>query len=168
MKKGFTLVEVLVAMLIFSVIMIVMVSVFVHSLSLQRRAFNLQQAEENASFVLEAIGKELRVAQITSPVTNSNCPASPETTLTVTHPDNGTIKYYKQGTDVIREVGGIRGIMNSNTVEFIRLGFCVSGSATGDSRQPRVTLLATIQSKNSDNRATVDMQITLSPRVLSN
>lgn len=170
-SQGFTLIEVLVAIMIFAVILVVTVSAFVYALDLQRRAFNLQQAEENANFIFESITKELRVSQIIPAVADSNCPSTPDTTLTIKNQDDVVIKYYRGGplmTDIIREVGGTPTTMNSNTVQFSRFNFCISGAQTGDGRQPRVTILATLKTTNTHNQASVDLQTTLSLRMLSN
>lgn len=168
MNKGFTLVELLVAIVIFSFVLIMVSSVFVHSLDLQRRAFNLQQAEENAAFVMEFMAKELRVSEIVVPSIDSTCPSSPDQSLTLDHPDAGTVKYYLSGSNVIREVNGVPGVINSNTVRFERLDFCVRGIAVGDNKQPRVTVNATINSTKTLEQASVTIQTTLSLRELSN
>ncbi|MEK7583464.1 MAG: type II secretion system protein [Patescibacteria group bacterium] len=163
-QYGFTLVEVLVSMMIFSVIMLVSVSSFVYALDLQRRAFNLQQAEENANFILESITKELRVSAITSPLADS-CPVA---TLVIQHPDHGEVEYSLVGTDIHRKVGETDTIMNSNTVKFSRFDFCVAGATTKDSRQPRVMIRLSLTTTNTNRQASVDLQTTLSLRELSN
>ena len=72
---GFTLVEIMVAFLIFSIILTVFSSVFLSSSQLQKKAFNIQQAEENANYILESMAKEIRVSKISGP--DTNCPSSP-------------------------------------------------------------------------------------------
>ena len=169
MKKGFTLVEVLISIFIFSIIMIITTSMFVYSLDLQHRALNLQQAEENASFILESMTKEIRVATIDPAVSHVDCAtASPETTLSVTNEDIGTIRYYLSGTDLIREVDGASGpAMNSIAVQFTSLGFCVTGASTGDGLQPRITILATVKSARADPQAMMNIETSVSLRELT-
>lgn len=167
-QKGFTLVEVLVTIVIFSFVLIIVSSIFVYSLNLQRRALNLQQAEENAAYVIEFLTKEIRVATITLPAADSNCPSIPSSSLTIDHPDTGIIKYYLSGSDLIREVNGVPGVVNSNTVRFVKFDFCVRGVPAGDMIQPRVTLSAAISSTKTNQQATIDIQTTISSRVLSN
>ena len=163
---GFTLIEVLVAMTVFALIMLVSVSVFVYALDLQRRAFNLQQGIENANFVLESITKELRISEIAAPFTDDTCPASPMTVLAVTNTAGESIRFFLENGNVIREVNETRTTMNSNTIAFSRFDFCVSG-AESDVRQPRVTIRAVLKTTNTKNPASVDIQTTLSLRMLS-
>ena len=161
---GFTLVETIVTMAIFSLMVVVISAAFVSALDLQRRAFNIQQVEENVGFLLEAIAKEIRVSTIDDP--DSNCPSSPATVLNITHPVNGSIRYELAGTTLKRRVNGVDTIISANTVEFTRLQFCVSGNATTDQRQPRVTLIASMRSANIKQQAAMDFQTTLSARFL--
>lgn len=144
---------------------------FVSSLELQRRAVNLQQAEDNASFVLELMAKEIRVSQIAGP--DTNCPTMPAVTLSITHPVNGNINYSLSGNAVHRNVNGVDSVLSSNTVEFTRLRFCVFGTAIDDQEQPRVTIIAGLKSskyKGSALRQQIitDIQTTVSQRFLSN
>lgn len=140
--------------------------VFVSSLDLQRRAFNIQQAEENASFILESMAKEIRVGQITGP--DTVCPATPAATLSIVHPVNGNITYSLSGNAIHRNVNGTDSVMSSNTVQFTRLQFCISGTGVDDQKQPRVTIIASLRSAKTKQQATIDIQTTLSQRFLSN
>ena len=164
---GFTLIETLLVILLFSVLVVLMGGVFVGSLDLQRRAFNLQQAEENASFVLETMAKEIRVSQIAGPDT-PNCQFSPTPTLSITHPINGNIVFSLSNNSVHRNVNGRDSVISSNTVHFTRLGFCISGASVNDNRQPRVTIVAELRSVKSRQQATIQFQTSLSQRFLSN
>lgn len=159
---GFTLVEVMVSVFVFTILMTVVGSAFVGALNDQRKSFNTQQVLENSSLLLESMAKEVRVSQINDP--DNVCPLSPSSSLSVIHPVNGPIVYALQGTDILRNGS----IINSNTVEFTRLQFCVSGSALSDGRQPRVTVIASARSKNTKGQALIDIQTTLSQRLLSN
>ena len=160
---GFTLVELLVAMLLFAVLMTIAGSAFVYGLDLQRRAQNLQATGENATFIFETMLKEIRVSEISPAVEDSNCPAAPDEQLTVMHPDLGVIMYERQGTDLMRNGVAI----NSNTVEFTRLGFCISGAEAGDERQPRITISASVKSTKTKQQSFIDLQTSISPRTLN-
>ena len=162
----FTLIETLVVILLFSVIVVLMGGVFVSSLDLQRRALNIQQAEENVSFILELMAKEIRVSQITGP--DTSCPAAPAATLSVVHPVNGNITYSLSSNAVHRNVNGTDSIISSNTVQFTRLQFCISGTPIDNQQQPRVTIIGSVRSAKTKQQATIDFQTTLSQRFLSN
>ena len=163
-NEGFTLFETLVVIFVFALIMLLMGGVFAFSINVQRKATNLQQAEENAGFTLETMAKEIRVSQIVGP--DNNCPASPAATLTINHPINGNIVYSLSGNAIHRNVGGTDTIISSNTVQFTRLQFCVSGTTVDDRKQPRVTILASLKSVKANQQAAIDIQTTLSQRFL--
>ncbi|MBI2063837.1 MAG: type II secretion system protein [Candidatus Yanofskybacteria bacterium] len=164
---GFTLIETLLVILLFSVLAVLMGGVFVSSLDLQRRAFNLQQTEENVNFTLELMAKEIRVSQVAIP-DGSGCSSLSDTTLNVTHPVNGNIVYSLSGGAIHRNVNGTDSIISSNTVEFTNMRFCVSGALIGDQQQPRVTILGTLKSIKSRQQAIINFQTTVSQRFLSN
>jgi prepilin-type N-terminal cleavage/methylation domain-containing protein len=165
-EKGFTLLETLVTLFVFSILMVIVGSVFVDSLNMQRKAFNYQQSQENANFVLESMAKEIRVSQISGP--DTACPGFPAAILNIVSPTNGNVTYQLIGNAIHRIVGGQDTIISSNTVQFTRLQFCVSGTAVGDSLQPRVTVITSVRSKSALQQATVDIQTTISQRYLSN
>ena len=165
--NGFTLIEVLVAMTVFALILLVSVSAFVYALDLQRRAFNIQQAEENANFVFESMTKEIRISQIIAPLDNSLCPAMPDAMLTIKNSSDETVRYYLDAGNIIREVNGTKTTINSNTIQFSRFDFCVAGATEQDRRQPRVTILAALQTTATKHQAGIEMQTTLSFRELS-
>lgn len=163
--QGFSLIEILVAASVFALIMIMVGSVFVSSLVLQRRAFNIQQVEENATFILETLAKEIRVSQVSSPAVSCST-ASPATTLSIIHPDYGALEYGLSGGGVYRSTGSLPPpVISSNTIEFTRFGFCISGVSAG--QQPRVTVVATVRSAKTSQQTSLDFQTTLSPRLLN-
>jgi prepilin-type N-terminal cleavage/methylation domain-containing protein len=168
-NAGFTLTEILVVALIFSLIVVIFSSTFISSSGLQKRAFNIQQVEENASYVLESMTKEIRVSRVSGP--DTSCPSSPASSLTIDHPVNGNITYSLSGGDIHRNVN-VNGqytdtIVSSNTVEFTRLQFCILGTAVQDGKQPRVIILASVRSKNVLQRASMDIQTAVSQRFLA-
>ncbi len=169
-QKGFTLIETLVTMTLFMTALIIMGSAFVGVVTIQRKAFNVQQVEENGSFIVETMAKEMRVSQINAP-NGFNCPTVSGTInqLCITHPINGQVKYYFNSAgdgNLHRVANGVDTILNSNKIRCIGFTFTVSGSALADGLQPRVTMTATIQSINTLQQATINIQTTVSQRSL--
>ncbi len=166
-KNGFTLIELIVAFFIFSVLVVIAGGSFVSALSLQRRALNIKRVEENGRFVLELMAREIRVA---NPIAtgNNSCPGAGTSILTFTHPVNGTIEYSLSGNQAHRSVNGVDTIISNPDVEVSRLIFCISGNAVGDDRQPRVTIILGLKTPGAAaDVATIDLQTTVSQRVLS-
>ncbi|MEK7537241.1 MAG: prepilin-type N-terminal cleavage/methylation domain-containing protein [Patescibacteria group bacterium] len=166
-KKGFTLVELIVAVFIFSVLMVIAVGSFVSALSLQRRALNIKKVEENSRFILELMAREIRVANPIN-TTDNGCPGSGTSILTFQHPVNGLIEYSLSGNQVHRKVDGADSIISNPDIEVSRLTFCVSGNAVSDDRQPRVTIILSLKTGGAAaEKANIDLQTTASQRVLS-
>src|SRR3989344_6134426 len=162
-KAGFTLIELTVVIALAAGVFALAVGVFVQTLKIQRRAFFIQKVQENISFALESMAKEIRVSVIVSP--NTDCPAAPSAILSVTHPVNGNIDYFLSGADLHRRLSGsgIDTVLNSVGTQINRLGFCVSGNALSDQAQPRVTILLTVSNGNAnpDYNISIDMQTTV-------
>ena len=171
MKKqsGFTIIELVIVISLAAGVFGVASGVFVQAIKMQRRAFFIQRVQETLGFALESMAREIRVSTLTT--ANTNCPASPSQTLSISHPLNGNINYFLSGTDLHRRLSGagIDTILNSAGTKIDRLGFCVSGNTVGDQTQPRVTILLTISngSANPDNNISINIQTTVSQRLLS-
>lgn len=164
-RNGFTLIELIVAFFVFSVLAVLAGGSFVAALNMQRRALNIKRVEENGRFILEMMARELRVA---NPINtgNSSCPGS--SALNFQHPVNGLVDYSLLGTEIRRTVSGGYSIISNPDVEVTRLNFCVSGNSAGDDRQPRVTIILGLKTPGSgSDAATLDLQTTVSQRGLS-
>src|SRR3989344_3831266 len=163
--KGFTLIEVIVALFALGIILSIIGGVFSQALFFQRRALNAQKIEENLNLVMEAMAREVRVARIITP--DNNCGVPEVTSVTIEHPVNGTVRYFLADNAVHREVEGVDSVMSSNTVQFTKLQFCISGNTDpDDNMQPRMTILASVQSTDTNQQAKEDYQTTLSLRLL--
>lgn len=167
-REGFTLVETISTIAIFGTIMLIFGGVFMNSLFMQRKAFNLQQVSENTNFIMESMAKEIRVGQIAT--LNSNCPVTPSQTLTIVHPVEGQIIYSLQNGDIHKAVEGQDSIINSNKVKFSRFQFCVSGNSgvLNDGKQPKVTVLGRVDRTGIPSSNALDFETTISQRTLSN
>ena len=166
---GFTLIEMLIATFTFAIIMVVVSGSFINALRLGRQAQNIQQVQENSSFILELIAREIRVSDIQNSSLSSSCPSTnPVVTLCLEHPVNGTIEYFLSGTQVHRRVNGTDTILSSNKIEFTRMEFYLSGATIGDGLQPRATIIASVRSIGANDQAQINTQTTVSQRLLSN
>ena len=156
---GFTVIEMLASIFAMAIIFTLLTAVFVQLLNIQRRAFNMQHAQENSIFILEAIAKEIRVSQInTSGRTADTCYSD----LDFTHPDNGVVRYELAGNNFIRRAGGVDQTLNSNNISLERLSFCL-----GYLSQPRVSIVLRIVSGVGKAAAAVDTQTTIAQRYLN-
>lgn len=160
---GFTLIEILVATSVFSILAIIVGGIFMQSTSIQRKGAAAQKVQENALYIFETMAREIRVSKITSPRA-LECGAEE---LTMTHPVNGEITYELSGTSITRTAGGISSDISSSDVAFTRLNFCISGTNPKDGLQPRITILTSVTAGQDKYKTTIDLQTTVSSRDLS-
>ncbi len=169
-EKGFTLVEFITTMFVFSVMAIIVAGIWVKAVQIERRDFSAQIIEENTLAVLDTMAKEIRVSTITNQ--DNNCSAAPSASLTMTFNDSlggsGTLVYSLVGGVVQRTYGGVTYQMSSNDIVFNSLGFCVSGSSTSPygNDATRVTIIASI-SNTTGNIVTVNTQTAVTIRDVS-
>lgn len=75
-KKGFTLVEALVAVFVFSLVMISVVSIFSKFVVVQKRSRAVQQNMEDAKYAMELMSKTIRTSSVVSCNGAATCPAT--------------------------------------------------------------------------------------------
>ncbi|MEK7659091.1 MAG: prepilin-type N-terminal cleavage/methylation domain-containing protein [Patescibacteria group bacterium] len=163
-QNGFTLVELLVAVFIFSVLVVLAGGSFIGAMAAQRRALNIKKAEENGKFILELMAREIRVA---NPINTGNSACLGTTILNFLHPVNGTVEYFLSGNQIHRRVNGVDTVVSNPDVDVSRLNFCISGNQSGDDRQPLVTVILGLNAVGAPQNDVFDLQTTVSQRVLS-
>jgi prepilin-type N-terminal cleavage/methylation domain-containing protein len=159
-ERGFTVVEVVISIFIFSIITMIVSGNFVDVLKLQKRGFSAQMIQEETLFVFEMMAREIRVSQIQSP----NDLSCNTTNLVITHPINGITNFFLSNGVVNKTVGGTTFPLTSSKVTFTRLSFCIIGSGV-DNFQPRITIIASVRPSN-DYNLQFDVQTTVSSRDL--
>jgi len=133
--RGFTLVETISTLVVFSIIVLEIGGIFIQILSLERRSFASQKIQENTMSILESMAREIRVSQITGP-DSLDCS---KTNLSISHPVSGPITYSLSSGVVQKTISGVTIPLNSSDVEFTKFNFCVKGSGIDD-QQARVTI----------------------------
>lgn len=164
-EKGFSVVEVLVTSLVFSIIAISVSSIFIQIINLERRAFSIQKIQDNALLVLEEISRDLRVSKI-SDQESPNCTAE---TITLVHPTKGTLIYRVSNGIVQRSVGGGGySDISSSDVNFTRMNFCILGSLPNDNQSQRTTVVTSIQNRTGRETLEINIQTSISSRDVFN
>jgi len=165
--RGFTLVEVMATLVIFSLIAIEVGGIFIQIMSLERRSFASQKIQENSMSVLESIAREIRVSQIINQ-DSSDCS---RTNLTISHPVSGPISYSLSSGVVQKTISDngqlVTVPLNSSDVEFTKFNFCVKGSGIGDNQQARVTIVTIVKNKTGAEKVEYNLQTTISSRDIS-
>ncbi len=162
-SEGFTLVETLVATMVFSLVAMAVSMVFVRAIGIENRGQGAQKVQENALFALESMAREIRVGVF---ATNQDSLDCSRTAITFQHPVNATVSYgFDSINDAITRTAG--GIVTRLTGDDVQASgnFCVFGSGI-DQNQARVTILMNIKNKakNSAEQVTFNLQTTVSSR----
>ena len=164
-QRGFTLIELMVALSLFVIVLGISSSIFIRSLRSQRAIINLISVNDNSSLAIEQMAREVR--------TGTNFSANP--------PDNNQLSFTNALSKAViyrlnitsgaierNEDGGVFSPITSANVRVEKLNFILSGAGV-DSKQARITVAMRVGSTAAllQNFYT-DVQTTLSPRILDN
>ncbi|MEK7121813.1 MAG: type II secretion system protein [Patescibacteria group bacterium] len=160
-QSGFTIVEVLVTSLIFSIIAMTVSAIFIQIINIEKRGLAVQKIQDNALLVLEEMSRDMRVSR----VADQEAPGCTATAITLIHPLKGTVVYQTSGGIVQRSVnGGSYVDVSGSNVNFTRMNFCVLGSLANDNQSPRVTIVTSIQNRTGKEIMQIDLQTTVTSR----
>ncbi len=94
-KKGFTLVEMMVVLAIFSVATVVVVDIFMMASRAERRTLAIQKIQSDARYSLEAMAREIRMDMIDYDYYNGTINEVPSGTLALRDQDDNQIIFKK-------------------------------------------------------------------------
>lgn len=188
-KKGFTLVEVLVAVTVFTLVIGVAGGLFVHVLQSQRKVLAYQELFDQTSFIMEYITRGIRMAKrqtaTTTPITcittigrNYELVGGSPSHLrfirwdgTLTPPAHVCYEFRLSGTrlEVSRDRGASWTVLTSPRLEVTNLRFRIVGDGPQTPpEQPRVTIV--LEARGIEHGAgrwpTTHLQTTVSQRDL--
>ena len=164
-NKGFTMVELLVAIASFIIIVSIAVGGFSGALRSQRQSIALLNANYNSSLVLEQMAREIRTG--TNFCINQSIACS-ESQLVFTNAYSQNVVYRLNNSGIEKSIdGGTFKKITADDVVVDYLKFILNGQTFGDGKQTRITILMGIKSKESSvSSSVVNLQTTVSPRVL--
>jgi hypothetical protein len=159
-EKGVILMELIVSLALFSIAVIVILTLLSMGITAQRKVLALQSVQDNARFLLEFIVKEVRMGVI------SNSSAS---ALDIINQDGNAIRYsFINGNIERRTVPGNQGGAINSTDVIVSGNFYTAGIGTTDNLEPKVTILLSVQGSGAkiEEQARINLQTTLSQRTL--
>ena len=165
-NKGFTMVELLVAIASFVIIVSIAVGGFSGALRSQRQSIALLNANYNSSLVLEQMAREIRTG--TNFCINQSIVCS-ESQLVFTNAYGQNVVYRLNNSGIEKSIDGGTSFkkITADDVVVDYLKFILNGQTFGDGKQTRITILMGIKSKESSvSGSVVNLQTTVSPRVL--
>lgn len=181
-NKGFTLIELMVALTIFLVVSLIAASIFLTAIKNQRQAFLTQNLQDNARYIIEAMGKEVRMSRIETFVApNKAAEETNELEITTFNVDpvaypNGMKVYYRFRNDDDGKPVIERSEVDNNNYQPINSGqvkvegkfyilknIPVPPGPAGD-LQPRVTIRLLLYPANA-SEPKVQVQNTITSRI---
>lgn len=175
-KKGFTLVEILTVIGIFSLISGAVVGIFLLGVNSQKRILATQELLDQGSYVLEYMGKALRMAKkddIEIGKITVNCLEGEKVNYEIKEEGrkirfrnylNQCQEFYLEG-DKIMEKRGEADPLSLTSLKVLSLKFSLQGELQDDETQPRVTISLKIQGRGK-NPPILTLQTTVSQRDL--
>lgn len=150
-KKGVSLIEIIVALSIFSVVSTIALQTFTTTLQAQRKIFNSQLVQENGRYLMESVSKEIRTSDIENQEGLSN-------TLNIINAKGVAVSYNFINGQLLRSGE----VLNSVRVEMSGQ-FFVKKPVDG---QSAVTITMQIRSKEglATQQSRINLQTTVSSR----
>lgn len=133
MNKGFTLIEMIVAIAVFTVVMTITLATYLNVSDIQRKASALRSINDNLNFSLEVMSREIMENR------NYACiPSSPCNSFSSTNSNGETIVYSLNNNSIERRVDA--GILTLTSPD-IKINSLVFKTYEGISEQPMVTII---------------------------
>lgn len=142
--RGFTLVEMIVAIFIFSIVMVVAVGALVSVVEANRKAQGVKSVMNNLNFALDSMTRAIRVGTDYSCAT-TNCDSEGSSSFSFMSTDGEEVTYTFNSTDarIERTIGtGSPASLTAPEVTVQELRFYLTGESPSDSTQPRVLIVA--------------------------
>lgn len=184
MKKGFTLVEMLVAVSVFSMVMLMATGSVFSIVEANKKTHSIKSVMTNLNFALESMARDIRVGlkyrctndSGDSGVTALDCGGAGGTVFSYKanrdldgngYDDSDRIKYWVQGGRIMRQSASDPAIpITATEITVDSLRFYVDGSAQYDGRQPKVVMTVGGSSGVGKTRSEFNIQTTISQRSL--
>ena len=152
-NKGFTIIELMVAMSLFVIVVGITSGTFVRSLRTQRQLVALMAANDNASQTLEQMTREIR--------TGMEFTAS-ASRLSFTNAADERVTYDLAGNRIERNGR----VLTASNVLVKYLTFIARGAEVGDGVSTRITVLLGVSAKGKMESFVTRLQTTVASRVL--
>ena len=187
-KNGFTLVELLVSVALFSIVMTVAISAILNIVDVNRKAQSLKSVMNNLNFSVESITRTMKTCSSYS-LTGSACGSNGSDDITIGDAiltdDTGAIRNvnghlpwvrYKRTVDLSNNHGRIQktdefgssDYITASEIDIQKLCFYVFGQNVGDNIQPRVFMVLQGVGIDPQKKTSTDfsLQTTVSQRLI--
>ena len=156
--RGFTLIEIIVAVGIFSLVMLLAAGAYLIMIGLNRQAQGIASGIDNISFTLETMTRGIRTGTgYTCPGGTNDCTidASSGAAFSFTDVSGNIVSYTLNGSAIQEQVGATQSLLTDSSVSISSLKFYVTGThsaAAGDLEQARLTIVISGSVRASANK----------------
>lgn len=137
-NRGFTLIELMVSLGLFSVVITLAAGAYLLMLDIGNKTRALATGVDDLSFALESMTRDIRTG---TSYCGSGLPACSNDTFWFKNSKGDTVSYTLNGTVLEKQVGSVTSILSDPIVEITRLRFYTTGTTPGDARQSRVSIV---------------------------
>ena len=167
-KKGFTLIEILVAITIFSILITIVLGIFSSTLQIRQRYNQIKEIEDNARYTMELMSREIRMAQS---IDAGEATSPPDSEIDFTNSFAEAISFCRADSTGTCDSSGDylaknNTVLTSNKVKITNLTFYVNNFDLVNGPHPRVTISMTMSS--NDDSVSMNFQTTVSLRNYGN
>lgn len=169
MTGGFTLIEMLVALFIFSVVMVIATGALVSVIEANRKAQSVEAVMSNVSFAIDSMSRALRVGTEYNPGPGSSCADGGASSMEFTDVDGRAVEYRFNGGQIERRIGGAGNsflAMTAPEVTIERFCLYVQGESPSDGEQPRILMLVGGRAGQGKTETIFDIQTLVSQRII--
>lgn len=157
-SRGFTMIELLVAISVFLIVIAIATTIFVNALRTQRATIALMNVNDNASLALEQMARELRTGSNFSSVASQ---------INFTNAKGEAVTYRRNATTGVLErgVGDSFSAFTADNVNVKRFSIVLKGNVAGDGLAPQITIALSVAGRLKELQdVTVNLQTTVSAR----
>lgn len=185
-SAGFTFVEILITLAIFSILITAALGIFSYSLRIQKHALASQQLLDQTSYVMEYMGRTIRMAKKDDPSDSSNPTGCVGTRANYDPTDSSSatslsfikaevfestkakqcVTFYLNSGKLWQRVGTLQTQLMPNNIEITSFKFHISGGSQppADNYQPRITIFLSAKIKDMSDSPVIKLQTTISQR----
>ena len=172
--RAYTLIEVVMAIGIFSILIAGPTGFFISSLRSQSRALGLREVIDNTSYFMDYISRALRMAR-KDDILGVDCLSGTNVNYEITHLGEGIKfrnskdecqEFYLDGNQLKEDKDGNALFLTSDDLDVSMIGFELSGEEQDDPIQPRITIVLEMTKKDDPDFPKMRIQTTISQRNL--
>jgi prepilin-type N-terminal cleavage/methylation domain-containing protein len=167
-QQGFTLIEMIVSIFIFSIVMVIATGSLVTILGANRKAQAVKTVMNNLNFALDSMTRAIRVGtDYDCGVPSCDTSGSTEFSFVDTDGDKILYRLNESTSRIERSVnGGSFSTLTSPGVTVERLMFYADGESESDAKQPRVLIIVGGEAGEGKSRTRFDLETLISQRIL--